>query len=47
MTNWTKFWIDNYSSSWPTQAYLSDLRIYNSLLTDAEVLELYKMGHVA
>ena len=41
LSSWTAFAINNYSSGWPVNAYLSDVRIYATALTAAQVKELY------
>ena len=42
LSEWTQFRINSYSSSWPLNAYVSDLRIYATVLSASDVLELYK-----
>ena len=44
LSSWDKFYINYYSSSFPTQAYLSDVRIYSTVLSEDDVKELYQVG---
>ena len=41
LTSWTTFRLNAYGSSWPENAYLSDVRIYNTVLTESQIKELY------
>ena len=44
LSSWDKFYINYYSSSFPTQAYLSDVRIYSTVLSEEDIKELYNIG---
>ena len=41
-STWTKFRINSYDTTWPVNAYLSDVRIYATPLTADQVAQLYK-----
>ena len=41
LSEWTQFHINSYSASYPTKAYVSDLRIYSTILSADDVKELY------
>ena len=41
-STWTKFRINSYGTTWPVNAYLSDVRIYATPLTADQVAQLYK-----
>lgn len=41
LSNWTTFKINDYHPSWPTNAYLSDVRIYATALSANDVKSLY------
>ena len=43
LSSWTQFYINTYNS-YPTQSYLSDVRIYATALSQEDIKELYQTG---
>lgn len=40
-STWTALKLNGYGSGWPLKGYISDLRIYNTVLSAADILQLY------
>ena len=41
LSTWTMLKLNSYSSDWPINGYISDLRIYATALSPDDILELY------
>ena len=44
LSTWTQLKINSYSSGWPLNSYISDLRIYNTQLSALDIKQLYELG---
>lgn len=44
LSSWTALKLNGYSGSWPLKGYISDLRIYNTILSADDILQLYHTG---
>jgi hypothetical protein len=44
LSSWTKFMVNQHGSSWDSNMYISDLRLYNTVLSADDVKELYNLG---
>lgn len=45
LSSWSNLRLNNYGSAWPECAHITDLRIFNKVLTLDEIQELYNMKH--
>lgn len=44
ISSWTNFKVNQYGSSWDSNMYISDIRIYNTVLSADDVKDLYNLG---
>lgn len=44
LSSWTNFKINQYGNSWDSNMYISDIRIYNTVLTQQDAKDLYSLG---